>query len=183
LNWLCFKNPNFDLSSKFVLVPLPFSTCSCSTRYHKRENAKRVRGYSAEDLAAILGASSVNDDKFQPMDCASAAIQEVRAFRTQEDSDVSSAGHVSGSDADDEATDFAPASSRSKEHAGQIPKSWWSGIFVRAGRMGSTKRELHKRKPDKSGEPDATDKVVGFNEKDQENLFTQVCLAYHTVIF
>ncbi|GAX73190.1 hypothetical protein CEUSTIGMA_g643.t1 [Chlamydomonas eustigma] len=143
-------------------------------RYHKRENAKRVRGYSSGDLAAILGASSVSDDKVQAMDYVPATAQEIRAVHTQEDSDASSAGHVSGSDADDEATDFA-SSSRNKDPVDQITKSWWSGVFVRAGRVGSSKRELHKRKPGRVVESDdARQKAAGFNEHDQENLYTQV---------
>ena len=148
-------------------------------RYHKRESAKRVKGYSASDLAAILGATS---DGLAAASEATAAednewpqLREVRATpNLPEDSDVSSSGHVSeGSDG--EAAPKKAASNRSIPDQSAGPKSWWAGLFVKAGRMGSTKHELRSRKLQS-----VSLKPPGFSEKDQEDLAMQASRIEHT---
>ena len=139
-------------------------------RYHKRENAKRVTSYSATDLAAILGASSSGppaasqapeEDNEWPQ------FREVRAVQRPEDSDVSSSGHVSeGSDGERDTKKNSSKAAVTNQSMG--PKSWWTGLFVKAGRMGSTKHELHSRKLQSEGL-----KPLGFSEKDQEDLAMQ----------
>ena len=139
-------------------------------RYHKRESAKRVQGYSASDLAAILGAPSGGAGDAE----ASAYPGEVRAAHRQEDSDASSSGHVSGSDDD---RGDAPISRREGESDVPLPaRSWWSGLFVKAGRMGSTKHELRSRKVqgEAAAAAAAAGKPAGFSEQDQEDLAMKV---------
>ena len=135
-------------------------------RYHKRENAKRVRAYSSQDLAAILGSVPGGSPAVAEED--GPFMKEVRAD-VQEDSDASSSGHLS----DEEQT--APASKKIKSspkdevevEEAPLVKSWWMGLFVKAGRMGSTKKELKSKKVTA-----AKAARVGFSEKDQENLYS-----------
>jgi hypothetical protein len=144
-----------------------------------------VTGYSASDLAAILGASAGPADSGDGDD-GTLAPGEVRAVHP-EDSDASSAGHVSGQegDGDDEAEAVSGRSAAKRDgsvgQAPDEPKRWWSGQFVRAGSMGSTKHELKSRKVHTAAAGAAADsaakaaaKVAGFSEQDQEDLYTKV---------
>ena len=131
-------------------------------RYHKRENAKRVRCYSSEDLAAILG--SVPGGSQPPVEDDRPFMKEVRA-EAQEDSEVSSSGHMSDQETHPASKKVKLSKKEEEEEEAPQVKSWWMGLFVRAGRMGSTRKELKSKK--------VTAKV-GFSEKDQENLYTDV---------
>ncbi len=124
-------------------------------RYHKRESAKRVRGYSAGDLAAILGGTTEERGEAAP----ARGAAEIRAA-VCEDSEASSRGHVS----EEETGASGPASEGARQ------RFWWSTVFVRAGRMGSTKHELKKVSHGAS----ETKPANGFSEQDQEDLYTQV---------
>lgn len=130
-------------------------------RYHKRENAKRVRAYSSEDLAAILGSvpGGGNQPSNEPAEEDGPFLREIQAV--QEDSEASSSGHLS----DDEEKE--PQAKRSKldakEGGTSAVRSWWMGLFIRAGKMGSIKQELKSKKVESNSKK-------GFSEMDQENL-------------
>lgn len=82
---------------------------------------------------------------------------------------------------DEEEEDEVPAgdSKAGQDAEGGAPaRFWWSGMFVRAGRMGSTRHELHSKKVTAAsaaaGDSGTAIKITGFSEQDQENLYTQV---------
>lgn len=113
-----------------------------------------VKGYSSQDLAAILG---VGEAKSAAEAERKQAEQEQQAACTQEG-----------------VTDNNPE--LDTEGLEPQPKAWWSHMFVRAGRMGSIKSEL-KSKHVHSHHGQAERKkinVAGFSENDQESLYQQV---------
>lgn len=67
--------------------------------------------------------------------------------------------------------ELAPTGKRAKKDgAGSgdeapVIKSWWMGLFVKAGKMGSTRKELKSK---------TVTVKAGFSEKDQENLYSDV---------
>lgn len=134
-----------------------------------------MRGYSAGDLAAILGAAPGGDgaDTGGPVweppsvaakDSDESSLMPLDPVEEEEEDEVPAGGSKAGQDAE----------------GGAPARFWWSGMFVRAGRMGSTRHELHSKKVTAAaaaaaGGSGAAIKITGFSEQDQENLYTQVC--------
>lgn len=133
-------------------------------RFKKRETAKHVKGYSAHDLAAILGED--------PFAAAAATVAEVRAdaavtSSSDSDSDGEMAAARDAPSVQQETPTPAFTARRSEEapvaHAAEDAGQWWSGYFMRSGRMGAMKR------PGSKGI-----KAGGFSEQDQTDLYTRV---------
>ncbi|KAJ9528752.1 hypothetical protein QJQ45_020648 [Haematococcus lacustris] len=151
-------------------------------RYQKRERAKAVRGYSASDMAAILGAAPAAAQAFP------VAIVAAGRAPSLDSSDASD-----GPDSDADAT-ASPAptviAAQSSPAVAAGPPPWWSGIFVRGGLVGRSSRKRaaaaggHSKADRSSGgvgagsssaEAGTKEKIQihGFREQDQENLYTQ----------
>lgn len=146
-------------------------------RYHKRERAKMATSYSANDLAAILGAAPAPEAA--PGEGAGpwSGLKAVGAGRAPTPT-------PSGSEAEDSSSDESESESESESRpvlsggkAGSAdapkaakkaardvkitkvqvilepppPGAWWAGMFVRAGRMGSIKSELKSKKAQVEG--------------------------------
>lgn len=130
-----------------------------SGRFKKREMAKNVRGYSTEDLTAILGGT----DPFASVAisvAASAPPPEKKARRN-----ASSSPPKSPSSQESEVTAPGPTPPRPRSAAArpapavapEDAEAWWAAAFHRAGRLGAGRAARAGKR--------------GFNEADQESLY------------
>jgi Pin2-interacting protein X1 len=153
-------------------------------RYARRERAKAVKGYSASDLAAILGSAFSQ----QPAEVRAAPAGSSSGSGSESDGDGDGDGAAAaGPGSSDEAAlrpgtptksgegerspagddgegpeDARAGSGGSGGDAVAAANSWWSRTFVRSGRTGSSR-----------GKGTGT-KARGFSEQDQTDLYNKV---------
>ncbi|KAK9831786.1 hypothetical protein WJX74_009295 [Apatococcus lobatus] len=121
-------------------------------RFARREAGKRVKGYSATDLAAILGGGASD----APPKAAPAA-EPATLDAPEQPAPSSDASEETALEVGDDAGTSQPE----QDDSGK----WWSKAFSRAGRMGS-------RPMDVKDAPKPKVNVHGFSEQDQVDLYS-----------
>lgn len=139
------KSTKKDSKSKEEGSPLPDDVKKKAThlgRFKKRETAKMVKGYSSNDLAAILG-----EDPFQKQDLehVTSGLNSSSPSRLENNEKILLNEEGKVSEEDPESINAEP--------------TWWDDYFVKGPRAGSERLKRAVRHK-------------GFSEKDQENLYT-----------